>query len=116
MTRTARAVRRATVTLAAGAATLAVAAPAWAHPTVTGPHCDSGNGYFSCIIGITGAVPPVHIRWYINGRHAPEFDDRGWADGGCPIGKYVGVKAVVADASGVPVSKSGTVKCYENTP
>ncbi len=116
MIRKARAVRRATVVLAAVAATLAVAAPAEAHPTVTGPHCDSGNGYFSCVIGITGPVPPVDIRWYINSRHAPKFDDRRWADGSCPIGGRVGVKAVVTDASGIPVSKGRSVLCHENTP
>lgn len=116
MIRRARAVRRAAVVLAAFAATLAVAVPAEAHPTVSGPHCDAGNGYFSCVIGITGSVPPVDIRWYINGRHVPRFDDQGQANGSYPIGKYVGVKAVVTDATGVPVPKSRTVFCYENTP
>ncbi|MDQ3773441.1 MAG: hypothetical protein M3461_03220 [Pseudomonadota bacterium] len=110
------AVARAAMALAAVSATLAVSPPAEAHPTVSGPHCESGDGYFSCIITITGSVPPVDIRWYINGRHAPQFDDRRWVDGGCPIGSRVGVKVVVTDATGVPVSKGKAVLCHENTP
>lgn len=116
MTRRVRAVQRAAVALAAVAAVVALAAPAEAHPTVSGPHCDSGNGHFSCIIGITGSVSPVDIRWYINGRHVPRFDDRGQVDGSCPIGSRVGVKAVVTDATGVPVPKSRTVLCHVDTP
>jgi hypothetical protein len=107
---------RAAVALVAVSATLAAATPAEAHPTVTGPHCEAGSGYFSCSIGISGATPPVDILWYINGRHAPQFDDRQWADGNCPIGSRVGVKVVVTDASHVAVSKGKSVFCYENQP
>jgi hypothetical protein len=116
MNRRNRAGRRAAVALAAVLAPLEVAAPAEAHPAVSGPHCDAGNGRFICTIGTTGSVPPVDIRWYIDGRHALEFDDRRSAHGSCPIGSYVGVEAVVTDATGVPVPKSRTVPCREDTP
>jgi hypothetical protein len=92
------------------------AAPAQAHPTVSGPHCDAGAGHYTCIIGVTGSVGTVRIAWYVNGRHQPAADNRNWISGNCGIGSSFGLKVRVTDASNVPVEKSRSVQCPTHIP
>jgi hypothetical protein len=97
-------------------AAVGVAAPAEAHPTVDGPHCDAGAGHYICGIGVSGAAGTVHVAWYINGRHQPGFDDSYRISGYCGIGSSFGLKVRVTDASNVPVEKSRSVRCPEQIP
>jgi len=117
MSRTVRAVLRVVAPLAFAVAVLPVAAaPAQAHPDVSGPTCDAGGGHIQCVIGISGAVNPIDIRWYFNGVHFGQYEDQRFARAGCPIGSRVSVKVVVTDASGVPVTKSTSKLCPRDTP
>ena len=90
---------------------VALASPAQAHPTVSGPHCDVGAGFVGCVIGVSGAVPPVDVDWFINGIHIRECDNRYHCSGTCVIGTRVGIKVVVTDASRVPVTASTSKFC-----
>jgi hypothetical protein len=111
MRKTGRVFTRIALAAAMTAATFAVATPAQAHPTVSGPHCDAGAGFWSCLIGISGAVPPIDIKWFVNGQHRPAFDDRTHISGGCGLNERLGLRVRVTDASGVPVEKSRSVFC-----
>lgn len=96
-------------------ATLGLAAPAQAHPEIV-VMCDPvPNSRHSCIVFIEGAAQPMHIRWYIDGRHIPELDDRNSWVRGCALGKPVTGKAVVTDPNGSD-SASDTVICGDITP
>jgi len=111
MRKTGRVFTRIALAAAMTAATVAVATPAQAHPTVNGPHCDAGAGFYSCIIGISGAVQPIDIKWFVNGRHQPAFDDSSHISGNCGIGSSFGLRVRVTDASNVPVERSRSVHC-----
>jgi hypothetical protein len=116
MKRPVRVLTRLAVAAALTFGAVGVAAPAEAHPTVSGPHCDAGAGHYTCLIGVSGSVGTVHIAWYINGRHQPAFDDRNWISGNCGVGSSFGLKVKVTDASNVPVEKSRSVHCPAQIP
>jgi len=87
----------ATVTLTT--ATLAAATPAQAHP-VAFLNCESGEGEAFCSVAVTQSFGPLTIRWYINNRARPEFNNQTDIWSSCPIGSYIGVRVVVTDLAG----------------
>ncbi len=93
---------------------LAVASPAQAHPTVNPPRCETGAGHITCTVSFSGAIPPVDIKWYFDGVHFANCDDRIWCSAGCPIGTRVSVKVVVTDASNVAVTKGANPVCLRD--
>jgi hypothetical protein len=116
MRKKARVFTRVALVAAMAAATFGIAAPAQAHPTVSGPHCDAGATFFSCVIGISGAVPPIDIRWFINGREQHAFEDSTHISGRCGINERFELRVRVTDGSGVPVEKGRPVFCGKVIP
>lgn len=92
------------------AATLALAAPAQAHPEVLVLCEPASNSRHMCAVFIEGEAPPVTIKWYVDGQYVASLDNRiSWVRG-CARGQRVTAKAVVTDPNGSD-SDSDSVIC-----
>jgi hypothetical protein len=100
MNRTIRQGVRALAAAGLTAATLAVAAPAQAHPIIDGLSCDSGNAMMLCDVSFRGTVGPVQIQWFVNQAHRPGFDGQSSVRFNCSVGATLSIKVVVTDLAG----------------
>ncbi|SEG95940.1 hypothetical protein SAMN05444920_109207 [Nonomuraea solani] len=62
--------------------------------------CDRIPALLWCYIAYKGGTPPVTVRWYKDGVHKPQFDDKKTMRIGCRVGKDTVIEVVVTDATG----------------
>lgn len=100
---------------AAGSATVLAIGAALASPASAAPHistlaCDIGAGQVYCLVYYNNAVPPVTIRWTINGVPIPAANDNRELYGTCSLNKSTTVGVTVTDPTG-SAHVSHTQKC-----
>jgi hypothetical protein len=85
--------------LAVGA-TLALAAPASAHPEITNLNCTAGARVVLCDVTHVGTASPFTIRWWVNGFAVPSANDDVSMRSSCSPKKVVSVRVTITDPNG----------------
>jgi hypothetical protein len=102
-----RTLRRAIVGVTAVAGSLALAAPAFAAPTIE-MGCDPGLGLASC--WVQSYSPSATIAWTINGQARPDLNNQTMIGDPCVLGTAVHVKVQVTDSTGTSQA-TALVRC-----
>src|SRR5689334_6587343 len=62
--------------------------------------CERLARRFLCSVSYSGAVPPVTIRWYVNGGYFPAYDGKSFVSIGYQPNSTYDIRAVISDATG----------------
>ncbi|HLT10429.1 MAG TPA: hypothetical protein VK028_06440, partial [Micromonosporaceae bacterium] len=73
--------------------------------------CESTYSTYYCDVAFRGGLPPIQIRWVVNGAARPTFDNNNSISGPCTVGRPVSVRVTVSDATGASFSTSRSVYC-----
>jgi hypothetical protein len=119
MVKRTRTVARAAAIVAAATMLLGVPVAARA-ATITALRCESGGARYLCDVTVVGpGYAPAVIRWTVNGRAVPSFNNQAVATGACRVGSAVAVSVWVGDPLASPEvpyeddTESTTVLCRQ---